>query len=181
MGAHQTISHLNYAGELLKSGGSNLRVIYLGIYFISVLATIMMYILGNNLAEPLLTESGLSGGGNGNPGLFPFVVLSPFLLIFIYGTYWLFNKGIDNVTVKSKWGLTIISCAVFTLIFAFTLNKAEALRYLIVNQNPSFENVSQVDLINTYSNSIFFNFYTFVALLLIILVAAGIRVLLVRR
>ncbi|TYS19038.1 hypothetical protein FZC78_06005 [Rossellomorea vietnamensis] len=180
MGAHQTISHLNYAGELLKSGGSNLRVIYLGIYFISVLATIMMYILGNNLTEPLLTESGL-GGGNGNPGLFPFVVLSPFLLIFIYGSYWLFNKLIASVTTKSVKNLTIISCAVIGLILAVSIKKAAELRLLIVEQNPSFENVSQVDLINTYSNSIFFNFYTFVALLLIILAAAGIRALLVRR
>ncbi|MGM0846069.1 MAG: hypothetical protein ACQEUT_13920 [Bacillota bacterium] len=158
-----------------------MRLVYLGIYFISVLATIIMFILGHILTEPLVTESGMSGGGNGNPGLFPLMVLLPFFLIFIYGTYWFFNKWIENVTLKTKWGLTIISCAVFTLIFADTLNKADALRYLIVKQNPSFENVSQVDLINTYSNSIFFNFYTFMALLLIILVAAGIRALLVRR
>ncbi|MGF2616978.1 hypothetical protein FZC84_03895 [Rossellomorea vietnamensis] len=158
-----------------------MRVIYLGIYFISVLATIMMFILGNILTEPLVTESGLGGGGNGNPGLFPFVVLFPFLLIFFYGTYWFFKKLIASLTTKAVKNLTIISSAVIGLILAVSIKKAAELRLLIVEQNPSFENVAQVDLINTYSNSIFFNFYTFLALLLLILSLACIRTLLMRR
>ncbi|WP_162785356.1 hypothetical protein [Bacillus sp. P14.5] len=88
-------------------------MIYLGIYFISVLATIMMFILGNILTEPLVTDSGMSGGGgNGNPGLFPLMVLFPFFLIFIYGTYWLFKKLIASLATKAVRNLTIISSAV---------------------------------------------------------------------
>ncbi|MGD6804036.1 hypothetical protein FZC79_05570 [Rossellomorea vietnamensis] len=36
-----------------------MRLIYIGIYFISALATIVTFILGNLLTEPLMTESGL--------------------------------------------------------------------------------------------------------------------------
>lgn len=157
-----------------------MKSIYLVLYIFSTVATILMFVLVNRLTEPLI--SGGSGGGNGNPGLFPIIFLFPFGLVFIYGTYSLLKKWISNnfSTIAIK-GATIASFIGVCLILWRVLGQALKLRYAIVEKNPSFDQVSDISLLNTYSNSIFFNEYTFLMLILAVLFVAGVRSLLANR
>ncbi|PPA71894.1 hypothetical protein C4B60_00500 [Jeotgalibacillus proteolyticus] len=138
-----------------------------------------MFILVNVLSEPLVTESGLTSGGNGNPGLFPVVFLYPFLIFFIYGTtvilknwisYKFITKNLYYLSVVSFFGVLISSISVYY--------RASKFRYFIVHKNSSFTDVSQISLLNTFSNSIFFNFFTFLLVIILSLFIASTWVLL---
>lgn len=155
---------------------------FLALYIVCTLASIAMFILCNILTEPLQTESELGGGGNGNPGLFPIIFFLPFFLFFLYGTTEILMRWIHK-----KYSLRII--ILFTLLSMFgvvtiaslTLIEANEFRSFIVEVNPSFEDESQVTLLNTFSNSIFFNQYTFLMLIFACLFLGGVWALLKKR
>ncbi|RTZ57708.1 hypothetical protein EKO25_01975 [Bacillus sp. SAJ1] len=128
------------------------------------------------MTEPLVKKSelGVASGGNGNPGLFPWFILFPFFLIFLYGTF----KYLTNFILKKNMKfilIVIFSSSLLSLIIVlFTNIEANKIREKIVEVSPSFTSVKQLSLLNTWSNSIFFNHYTFILVFLLVLLASSI-------
>lgn len=124
-----------------------------------------------------MTEPLKGGGGNGNPGLFFILMLYPFLLIFVYWTVLLLYKWMNiHLNTNKITILTTFSSVLTLFILISTINKAINFREEIVRASPTFNNINEVSLFNTFSNSIFFNCYTFLMLLLLCLSIAGFAV-----
>lgn len=157
----------------IARGGQLLKYFQNILYILCAAISISIFVLTNITTEPLNT-----GGGNGNPGLLFILILYPFLLSFVYWTVLLLYKWMkihlntNNITI-----LTIFSSLLALFILFSTIIKAINFREEIVRVSPSYNNVNEVSLLNTFSNSIFFNYYTFLMLLLLCLTIAGFSVL----
>ncbi|TKC13860.1 hypothetical protein FA727_22995 [Robertmurraya kyonggiensis] len=56
-------------------------------YSISILISGLLFYVSNHMTQTLNINSEFGiVGGNGNPGLFPWIFLFPFFLFFVYGT-----------------------------------------------------------------------------------------------
>jgi len=146
-----------------------MKKMYLFLYSVSLIGTIVFFYYTNLFTEAVNIEDGIAGGGgNGNPGLFLIVFLWPFIMVFTMLTIdliycWLATRLNQNLL----FCLLIISMISIMIIGFTTVQQANELREIIVEFNPSFDDVTQMSLLNTFSNSIFFNGLTFVMLLLI--------------
>jgi len=136
----------------------------------------ILFFLCNYLTEPLVekNELGVAGGGNGNPGLFPWFILFPFFLIFIYGTFKYLTNFILKINRKLIFIVIYSSSFLSIFIMIFTNNEAGKIREKIIDANPTFTSVKQLSLLNTWSNSIFFNQYTFILVFLLVLLTSSI-------
>ncbi len=68
----------------------------------------------------------------------------------------------------------MLSGGIAITLVVYTFFKAQAFRYEINEKLENFDEISQIGLLNTFSNAIFFNPLTFILLLLICyLVGAG--------
>lgn len=148
--------------------------LFLFLYCISTFATIGLFYFINLLTEPFNPESILQGGGNGNPGLFPIIFLFPFLLYFIYGTTKIVYQFLLKNNIKLLYTITIGSFIGVVSILYLTLAEAYDFKKYISNSHPSYALDSQIPLLNTYSNNLFFNTNTFIMLVLICTFIAGI-------
>lgn len=153
-----------------------MKYFYIFLYIVSAVISISIFLLTNITTERL---NG-SGGGNGNPGLMFILFLYPFLLIFIFWTVLLLRKWmIQQLNTKKLSIITLFSFVLALLILILTFYEAITFREEIVRVSPSFDDINQVSLLNTFSNSIFFNQYTFLMLLLLCLSIAGFSVFIV--
>ncbi|AQQ51848.1 hypothetical protein [Planococcus lenghuensis] len=141
-------------------------------YLISAGLTVLLFYSINGLTEPLGSADGTWGGGNGNPGIFPLVFLWPFLCLFLYGT-----TAYSMRLMKRAWPAAKIrvSAAVFALlaigIAVYQVAAAQAVRKELIRLHPSFNEDHLPSLLNTYTNSIFFNLLTFIMIVLFCLLA----------
>ncbi|HWI46741.1 MAG TPA: hypothetical protein VNU45_00785 [Rummeliibacillus sp.] len=148
------------------------------IYFISFLMSGLLFYLCNDMTQTLNINSEFGVvGGNGNPGLFPWIFLFPFFGFFVYGT---FKYSMFTLTklAKAKKIMIIAGASVLSFIILINVyNQASELRKKIVEVSPSYTKESELSLLNFWSNSIFFNFTTFLlVVLLTILFSAGISI-----
>jgi hypothetical protein len=154
------------------------RIIFLSIYIISTFLTIFLFMLINILTESLETKKMLGVTlGNGNPNLFPILFLPPFLLLFLYGTIrysyrFIFSKFGRN-TIIYTIGISLI---ISGFIIYLAIKEAINIRSMLIEQYPNLSD-SNVALLNSYTNSAFFNLYTFVMIILICFSISGLRIL----
>ncbi|MEK5233756.1 hypothetical protein MHB42_18840 [Lysinibacillus sp. FSL K6-0232] len=133
-------------------------------YFISIIITAIIFALINVLTGPVLLER--SSISNGNPGLFPLIFLTPFLIISIIGTFKLAIMLARKMFKTVQFYLMMICLLVFSsVIYWLTFKEAQALRLFIFQHNHSVTEIAEIPLLNTYSNAIFFNGWTLLALL----------------
>ena len=148
-------------------------------YIISFLMSCLLFYLCNYMTQTLNSNSQFGViSGNGNPGLFPWIFLFPFFVFFVYGTY-KYSILILTQLAKAKKLMIIASSIVLSFIILLNLyNQASALRKRIVELSPSYTKESELSLLNFWSNSIFFNFFTFVLVILLTIVfSVGISIL----
>ena len=140
--------------------------ILLLLYVIST-GVVMLGFYTINFFTETLGEDG-SGGGNGNPGLFPVVFVMPFFFYFLYGTAELSMRLAEKYTKRSTLFVSLaISVTAAISIVIYTFWKAEALRAEIFEKKDYLESASELPLLNTFSNSIFFNSLTFILVVLV--------------
>lgn len=139
----------------------------------------LLFYLCNDMTQTLHISSGLGVvGGNGNPGLFPWIPLFPFFGIFVYGT---FKYLMLTLTKLAKAKIIMIITGSSVLSFVIMMNvyyQASELRKKIVEISPSYAKESELSLLNFWSNAIFSNFSTFsLVILLTIFFSAGMALL----
>ena len=149
------------------------------IYIISFLMSGLLFYLCNNMTQTLHINSEFDVvGGNGNPGLFPWLLLFPFFGFFVYGT---FKYSMLTLTKLAKAKIIMIITGSSMLSFVIMMNvyyQASELRKKIVEVSPSYTKESELSLLNFWSNAIFFNFFTFsLVILLTIFFSAGMALL----
>lgn len=145
------------------------------VYIICTVLSMYLFYLCNNFTEQLVIKDDLAGGGgNGNPGLFPWLFLLPFFLGFLLGTFIYLLKWIRRLKKKSIYYILFSSLVLSSIIVIITYKNANNLRERIIEVHPSFTNAKQIDLLNTFSNDIFFNPYTFILVILMVLFLSSI-------
>lgn len=140
--------------------------ILLFLYVVSTVMVMLGFYAINFLTETVKEDG--SGGGNGNPGLFPIIFVMPFFFYFLYGTVELSMRL--AVTFRNRRTLFVsmaISVVAAISIAIYTYLKAEAVRTEILQKRADLETASDFSLLNTFSNSIFFNPLTFTLVVLI--------------
>lgn len=149
------------------------------IYIISFLMSGLLFYLCNDMTQALNINSEFGVvGGNGNPGLYPWILLFPFFGFFVYGTFKYSMLTLTKLT-KAKIIMFITGSSVISFVIMMNVyTQASELRKKIVEASPSYTEESELSLLNFWSNSIFFNFFTFsLVILLIILFSAGMALL----
>lgn len=146
----------------------------LGFMYLGSVLIVMLGFYGMNFFTETIVDGG-TGGGNGNPALFILVFLMPFLFYFLYGTIELSMWLVKTFKEKSPLRISLmLSGGIAFSIIVYTFFKAQALRYEITEKLENFDEISQIGLLNTFSNAVFFNPLTFILLLLICyLIGAG--------
>ena len=149
-----------------------MRKLLLFMYIVSLLIVIIGFYGMNFFTETIV--KGANGGGNGNPALFIPVFLMPFFFYFVYGTTELSMQLIEKYKKSSTLILSIILSVIAIMgIVIYTVEKSRKIREMIVQKQSNFESISQISLLNTFSNDIFFNALTFVMVLLVCYVVAA--------
>ncbi|WP_422124464.1 hypothetical protein DHX103_06505 [Planococcus sp. X10-3] len=140
--------------------------ILLVLYVVSTGMVMLGFYAINFFTEPV-GEDG-AGGGNGNPGLFPVVFIMPFFFYFLYGTVEISMRLAESYRKKRTLFVSLVLSVLATISIAiYTFLKAEALRTDILQKRDDLETASEFPLLNTFSNSIFFNPLTFVLVVLV--------------
>ncbi|WP_397537143.1 hypothetical protein [Rummeliibacillus pycnus] len=149
------------------------------IYIISFLMSCLLFYLCNDMTQTLNINSEFGVvGGNGNPGLIPWIFLFPFFGFFVYGTFKYSTLTLTKLAKAKKIMIITGSSVLSFIILVNVYNQASELRKRIVEVSPSYTKESELSLLNFWSNSIFFNFFTFfLVILLTILFSAGIAML----
>ncbi|WP_313150206.1 hypothetical protein [Lysinibacillus capsici] len=135
-------------------------------YSLNVIVTSIAFYVINFLTEPVLIGSSENNISNGNPGLFPLVFLMPFLIVSIIGTFKIAYSFAKRTYKTMQYKIIIIfSFLLSSIIYFFTFKEARKFRLLVFENNDSVTKITQIPLLNTYSNNIFFNGWTLLALL----------------
>lgn len=134
-------------------------------YSLSVIVTVIIFYFINYFTEPILIGNTDNSISNGNPGLFPLVFLSPFLIVSIFGTFKLAYFFAERSINTMQFKIVMIFSFIFSIIVYFlTFKDARELRLVVFDNNDSVTEIAEIPLLNTYSNSIFFNGWTLLAL-----------------
>lgn len=136
-----------------------MRILFYISIFVSGLITIAGFVLTNMLTAAFDPNGDNFVGGNGNPGLM--FVLFPFLIIlyFFFAMIFVFEKLHEYFKVKRNL-FQIGYASLFIILFSFSVIRIIVFRNKI---NTYFE--YEIGYLNPFSNSLFFNFWTFVACL----------------
>ncbi|MBK3496353.1 hypothetical protein JFL43_16095 [Viridibacillus sp. YIM B01967] len=139
-------------------------ILYRFIYIFSACLTVGAFTFANLTA----LSPTKYGGGNGNIGLLPFAFLFPFIIIFIamsisYLHEYLYRK-LEMNTIRVVVGVSLLGVI---LILSLTFIKAFQLKSLLAEVNPIYREETKIPLLTMNSNAVFFNFFTFILLLLV--------------
>ncbi|PIC64114.1 hypothetical protein CSV79_08655 [Sporosarcina sp. P13] len=138
-----------------------MRIVFYISIFISGLITAFAFFYAHRLTVTFDPTNDLLGGGNGNPALFFVIAPGPVILYFFFSMIFVFEKLHKSLTLtKQKW-FTYSYFLIFMIIGAITFYKATIYRNYINSNHPYME----VGLLSQFSNHIFFNVWTFIALL----------------
>lgn len=144
------------------------------IYIFSAVITIGSFTFANLTAVSPTHNS----GGNGNIGLLGFFFISPFILIFVAMSISYLHQYMYLKLKKSSIRIiTSGSLIGMTLIISITLIRAFKLKSVLAEVNPIYRGRTDIPLSTIYSNAVFFNFFTFVLLLLICFFISGLMTL----
>ncbi|MGE7625456.1 hypothetical protein ACQKMD_21395 [Viridibacillus sp. NPDC096237] len=147
-----------------------MNYLYRFIYIISVLITIGAFTFAN-LSAVSPTQY---AGGNGNIGLFPFFFLFPFIITFIAMSISYIHEYMYCKLQKRTIRMTIAGSLLgMILIISITLIRSIQLKSLLAEVNPQYREETKIPLLSIYSNAVFFNFFTFVLVLLICFFVGG--------
>jgi len=138
-------------------------------YVLSLIITAIIFSFVHFLTEPIIIGSSKNSISNGNPGLFPLLFITPFFIVSIIGTfkiaYVAAKRTFKTVSFKIMMLFSFIFPSVMVLL---TIKKAKEVRLIIFHHNDSVTDLAEIALLNTFSNHIFFNGWTLLALLLTI-------------
>lgn len=141
-----------------------MRLISFILYFISLSASLALFHFTQMFSSEV---SAGYAGGNGNPGLMFFFFGYPFLAFFIYGTIDYTMRFLTDKQTKKWFNPSLIAAGISTVsIVANEIGSAFRIRQQIAKEIPQYGSVTDISLINPYSNGIFFSWTTFLALLL---------------
>ncbi|MFG3613492.1 hypothetical protein [Rummeliibacillus stabekisii] len=144
--------------------------LYRIIYIFSAVITIGSFTFANLTA----VSPTHNGGGNGNIGLLGFFFLFPFIIIFVAMTIsYLHGYMYRKLKRNSIRIITSGSLLGMILIISITLIRAFNLKSVLAEVNPIYRGRMDIPLFTIYSNAVFFNFFTFVLLLLICFFISG--------
>jgi hypothetical protein len=133
-------------------------------YATSLIITAIIFSLIHVFTEPIVIGSS-NGISNGNPGLFPLVFFTPFFIVSIMGTYKLANRlALKTMKTMPFYSMIVLSFLFPSIVYSLTLKKAQELRVFVFEHNQLVTEIAEIPLLNTYSNSIFFTGWTFLAL-----------------
>lgn len=143
-----------------------MRYVNLSIYLICTLYSIAAFALTNYSTIP----PDAYAGGNGNLGIIPVVFGMPFILFFmvltiIYGYQWMVLK----LDVKKLTIISIVSLLCIAIISIITWIKTKQMVALLKEVHPIYSEVDDVPILSINSNSVFFNIWTFIAVILLCL------------
>ena len=138
-----------------------MRILFYISIFISGLITAFMFFFAHRLTVSFDPANDLLGGGNGNPSLFFVIAPGPVILYFFFSLIFVFKKLHKSLSLtKQKWS-KYSYLLVFIIIGVITFYRATIYRNYINTNHPYME----VGLLSQFSNHIFFNIWTFIALL----------------
>ena len=125
-------------------------------YSLSIMITAVLFYVINFLTEPISIGSSNSNISNGNPGLFPLIFLTPFLIVTIIGTFQLAYHLAKRTFKTIQYKIIMIASFLFSSsIYIFTYIEAKEFRLVVFENNDSVNRVAEIPLLNTYSNNIF--------------------------
>ena len=141
-----------------------MRILLYSSVFISGLITAVAFFFAHRLTVAFDPTNDLLGGGNGNAALFFVIAPGPIIIYFLFSLIFVFEKLHKSLSLtKQKW-FKYSYLLVFTIIGVITFYKATVYRNYINTNHPYME----VGLLSQFSNDIFFNIWTFIALLSVI-------------
>lgn len=138
-----------------------MRILFYSSIFISGLITAFAFFFAHRFIVPFDPTNDLLGGGNGNAALFFVIAPGPIIFYFYFSLIFVFerlHKSLSNT--KQKW-FKYSYLFVFIIIGVITFYRATLYRNYINTNHPYME----VGLLSQFSNHMFFNIWTFVALL----------------
>lgn len=140
-----------------------MKKFFLFLYLCSFLLTGLVFILSNAMTSEVTADS---RSGNGNPFLFPLMFLHPFILFFLYGTTEYSMRFLLKWSVKRIQLCAFLAFSLVSLISVLTFNAVMTMQAKIITINNSIDGPDQIGYLNIYTNSLFFNGYTFLMVLL---------------
>ena len=155
------VQFINETERYILEGDRGMRILFTISIFISGLITAFAFFFAHRLTVPFDPTNDLLGGGNGNAALFFVMAPGPVIFYFYFSLIFVFEKlhKILSLT-KQKW-FKYSYLIVFIIIGVITFYRATIYRNYINTNHPYME----VGLLSQFSNNIFFNIWTFVALL----------------
>lgn len=145
----------------------------MALYGLSVIVTIAVFYIMNELTAPLLNTD--YRGGNGNPALFFPVVLMPFIFYFLYGTIELSLRIANKWLSHRKTIIVMLVCLIYAICIAlWTIRAANKFRTDIVNTKDAYGDPAEFALLNVFSNHLFFNPFTFLGVVAICFVVGAV-------
>ena len=158
---NEYVQFINETERYILEGDRGMRILFTISIFISGLITAFGFFFAHRLTVPFDPANDLLGGGNGNAALFFVMAPGPVIFYFYFSLIFVFEKlhKILSLT-KQKW-FKYSYLIVFIIIGVITFYRATIYRNYINTNHPYME----VGLLSQFSNNIFFNIWTFVALL----------------
>lgn len=132
-----------------------MRLFYKLLYGISTILTVFCFMFAYTTTQ---TEGPI--GGNGNVGLFLFYFTFPFWMYFLYATIEYGMKMFSTKSKKLNWMFISGTLGYSLLIWSIVFTKASKIATEL-STRPEFG--YQVGLLQSYTNGLFFNLFTFIS------------------
>lgn len=138
------------------------------LFYISVILsgglTAYAFSFANRLTATFDPTRELYGGGNGNPGLFMFVLFSPIIFYFVFAVILLFESFYMRLTKKQKLMMFWLHFAIASIVFTRTTYTASNYQAYINKNHPYME----VGFISQFSNDLLFNTSTYIGMICVL-------------
>lgn len=138
-----------------------MKVLFYISIFISGIITAFAFYFAHLATVTFDPASNSLGGGNGNPALFFVVATFPVIFYFYFSLIFVFEKFHKGLSLKKEKWFKYSYLLFFIMIEGITFYRATIYRNYINTHHPYMK----VGLLNQFSNHIFFNIWTFAALM----------------
>lgn len=120
----------------------------------------------------LLTAAPSQISGNGNPGLIPIMLAIPVYLAFQWVYYGLLLQWFQGADGRFTSSVLLSVSAIMIWAVIGEMNDVQALLALLGDWNHPDSKLYRYPLLNQYTNTMFFNFYTFIGGMLLTTLSA---------